>query len=48
VSREPETKAHYSLTPPTKWNRGYYEHPLNKFEQALTPGSFDEKKTLQT
>ena len=29
--REPETKAHYSLTPTTNWNRAYY-HPRNQFE----------------
>ena len=36
MSREPKTKAHYSLTPPTKWNRGCYQRPRNQLEQALT------------
>ena len=33
--REPETKAHYSLTPPTKWNRRCYQHPASKLENTI-------------
>lgn len=46
VSREPESKAHYSVTPFTKWNRGCYDHPRFQFEivaknQAVTDDAPD-------
>jgi hypothetical protein len=34
LGRKPETKAHYSLTPPTKWNR----------DVTNTPGTNSESK----